>query len=66
MPLAILLVKLFYLFSLLMRRQAIESIHAAYTAQELKAFLQKSPLTFEITSCWCSFCKLIKVAAIRS
>jgi ubiquinone/menaquinone biosynthesis C-methylase UbiE len=65
MPLAILLVKLFYLFSPHMRRQAIESIQAAYTAQEVKTFLQKSPLTFEITSFWYSFCKLIKVTAIR-
>ncbi len=61
-----LLVKFFYLFSPPMRRQAIASIQAAYTAQELKTFLQQSPLTFEITSFWHSFCKLIKIIAIRS
>ena len=65
MSIAILSVKLFYLFSPLMRRQAIESIQAAYTAQELKTFLQQSSLTFEITSFWYSFCKLIKATAIR-
>ena len=65
MPLALLSGQLFYLFSPPMRRQAIDSIQAAYTAQELNAFLQKSPLTFEITSFWYSFCKLIKVIAIR-
>jgi len=65
MPLALLSGKLFYLFSPPMRRQAIDSIQAAYTAQELDTFLQKSLLTFEITSFWYSFCKLIKVIAIR-
>ena len=65
MPLALLSGKLFYLFSPPMRRQAIDSIQAAYTAQELNTFLQKSLLTFEITSFWYSFCNLIKVIAIR-
>jgi len=65
-PLAILPVKFFYLLSPIMQRQAIESIQAAYTVQELKMFLQKTPLSFEITPFWCSFCRLIRVAATRS